>query len=62
MKLYLKRVPLGVAVVTEAGNILPMQRSVLLKSVSDDVVTVTVEFIVGGDFIVELDTAESSDG
>lgn len=62
MKLFVRRVPLGLALVTEAGEILPMQRSVVIKSVPDDVVTITVEFVVGEDLIIDVDTEEPVDG
>lgn len=62
MKLFVRRVPLGLALVTDAGEILPMQRSLVIKRVPDDVVTVTVEFVVGDDLIIDVDTKESVDG
>ena len=62
MKLFVRRVPLGLAIVTEAGQILPMQRSLVIKSIPDDVVAVTVEFVVGDDLIIDVDTEEPVDG
>ncbi|MFP5078652.1 hypothetical protein ACLE20_15205 [Rhizobium sp. YIM 134829] len=62
MKLSVRRTPWGLALVSEAGEILPMQRSLVIKSVPDDLVTVTVEFVVGENLIIDVDTEESADG